>query len=431
MQSPTNRPFHQSAGLKSPRDKTKVKIDGKPLDSSGIKPIPVPRRPKPVQRTTDRGPRNRYKPQDSGDPDVITPSPPRHEIKSNPGTPTRTLQPGTPKHAPAKAANRQITPRRPPSPKPLSAPRTDRGPATSRPGSVRRTTAYPVVSPKQDGAPEPTAGPRVIPTTIPVVSPKKEVEDQPKVQIQDLPHVTATNDGSEPDFDNMTQTQLDAWNAHLDINFMTLTQYYPEYFRGQSSLPTSTTDVRTKYKLYKLWFNHITRSNNSSNYKALMILWFVAIEVFFTKFLKLNMGGYAVAQIRSFNKYQSLLMELGERSYLAIDSNYPVEIRILMISLFQALIFWVINFMMSFGAIGAFGVSIVEALTGTSASPPPVQQEVQQNQGDNGNPNLAEPPAPPNPLLSMFNGEGIVNTLTGLANTFLGGGNRPAEPVEP
>ena len=72
------------------------------------------------------------------------------------------------------------------------------------------------------------------------------------------------------------------------------------------------------------------------------------IELFCVKILGMNFGGYTINQMNMMNKYERLLIELGENSYSSIGSTWSVEARIIFMTLFNALIFFIIKLLSSY-----------------------------------------------------------------------------------
>jgi hypothetical protein len=73
----------------------------------------------------------------------------------------------------------------------------------------------------------------------------------------------------------------------------------------------------------------------------------MVIEVIGVKFLKLNMSGYTMSQMKIMNRYDALFIELGEKWLVSGASNWPVEARIVMMMLFNAVIFLVVRYLCS------------------------------------------------------------------------------------
>lgn len=101
------------------------------------------------------------------------------------------------------------------------------------------------------------------------------------------------------------------------------------------------------------------------NYKTYLIMGFYLIEFGGTKFLKLPFSGFASEQIKGMNKYERLLVELGEKSYLQPDSNWPVELRLLGVLVMNAGLF-----LMTKMAMGALPSQLAGMMPGGSQPQP-------------------------------------------------------------
>ena len=61
--------------------------------------------------------------------------------------------------------------------------------------------------------------------------------------------------------------------------------------------------------------------------------------------LGFDMEGFTRQQVLSMNSYDSLLIELGEKSYMPSGSKWPVEVRLLFLVLMNTAVFIVIKTM--------------------------------------------------------------------------------------
>jgi hypothetical protein len=84
-----------------------------------------------------------------------------------------------------------------------------------------------------------------------------------------------------------------------------------------------------------------------NQYKIALIIMFLVIEVVCVKFLGLDAGGYTLSQIKAMNRYEKLLIEIGEKRLLTGDSNWPPEVRILFIGLFNCGLFILMKYLSS------------------------------------------------------------------------------------
>jgi hypothetical protein len=72
-----------------------------------------------------------------------------------------------------------------------------------------------------------------------------------------------------------------------------------------------------------------------------MFLGFTAIELVGSRFLNVDMSGYAEEQMSQMSQYNKLLVEIGERKYASVGGNLPVEVRLMGLMFFNALIFFI------------------------------------------------------------------------------------------
>ena len=88
------------------------------------------------------------------------------------------------------------------------------------------------------------------------------------------------------------------------------------------------------------------------SYKAYLVIMLACIELFCVQVLGLNLGGYTFNQLALMNRYEKLLIELGEKSYGSVGSSWPVEARIIFMTLINAIIFLVIRLVASYLGAG-------------------------------------------------------------------------------
>ena len=84
-----------------------------------------------------------------------------------------------------------------------------------------------------------------------------------------------------------------------------------------------------------------------NQYKIALIIMFLVIEVVCVKFLGFDAGGYTLSQIKAMNRYEKLLIEIGERKMLIGGDSWPPEVRILFIGLFNCGLFILMKYLSS------------------------------------------------------------------------------------
>jgi hypothetical protein len=92
-------------------------------------------------------------------------------------------------------------------------------------------------------------------------------------------------------------------------------------------------------RTYDSTIRQVNVDNNIETYKSYLITGFYITEFVLGYWLKFDMQDFTKQQIVSMNKYEHLLIELGEKNYVPEGSKWPVEIRLLFTILINAAIF--------------------------------------------------------------------------------------------
>lgn len=128
------------------------------------------------------------------------------------------------------------------------------------------------------------------------------------------------------------------------FNFSILKRKYPEV-----QLPNFTehSDLETMKRVYEKTLRQVSLDSSVDNYKQFFIGGTVIFEWMAVNWMNVDISGYAMSQMASMNKYDRLLLELGEKHYSPKGSRIPVEIRLLGMCVIQAGIFYCQKNMMS------------------------------------------------------------------------------------
>ena len=130
------------------------------------------------------------------------------------------------------------------------------------------------------------------------------------------------------------QESEDDLKRELLYRFEILRKSYPF-----TDIPTFTVhnDYTVMKKQYEFIIRKVHLDSNVDSYKSYLIGGFMIIEFIFTR-LGLNMDGFCQQQMFQMTKYEKLLIELGEKSYMP-KSTWPVEVRLCAMIFFNALLF--------------------------------------------------------------------------------------------
>jgi hypothetical protein len=83
----------------------------------------------------------------------------------------------------------------------------------------------------------------------------------------------------------------------------------------------------------------ISVKDSVNTYKGYLSILFYGMEVFLGKYLKFDMQGFTQSQIMSMSSYERLLIELGEKSYITEEEQFPVEMRLLFMAITNCAVF--------------------------------------------------------------------------------------------
>lgn len=104
----------------------------------------------------------------------------------------------------------------------------------------------------------------------------------------------------------------------------------------KKSYPNSTIpefSIHSEYtvmkKTYDSTVKRLSLDSTVDNYKTYLIGAFMGCEFVLGNYLGFDMEGFTQQQILTMSTYDTLLIELGEKSYIPQGSNWPVEIRLL------------------------------------------------------------------------------------------------------
>lgn len=129
------------------------------------------------------------------------------------------------------------------------------------------------------------------------------------------------------------------------------------------------TDLYTMKSNYKRIRKEILLDDSVENYRQYLILGCMGMEFISTQWLGLDLSGFASRQGEIMHKYNPLLIELGEREYNSWGSSLPVEIRLLIMIVFQAGLFY-----LGKALFGSGDTAISDILKGVTGQTPPQSQ---------------------------------------------------------
>jgi len=136
------------------------------------------------------------------------------------------------------------------------------------------------------------------------------------------------------------------------------------------------------YCKYERYLRHIHITNKTQKYRIFAMITFLGVELFLTKFLKIEFAkGYAQSQIQAMNTYDMLLIQLGEKYHSDSTQSWPVEWQLLLLAGINVLTFMAVKFIANYmgdGITAPLTGMINAVLTGATSTtaPPPLTSGV-------------------------------------------------------
>ena len=98
-------------------------------------------------------------------------------------------------------------------------------------------------------------------------------------------------------------------------------------------------DISIMKRTYDSAVKQLHLDSTVETYKKYLIGGFTLTQFLFSKFLKMDMSGFAEQQILSMNQYEQVLVEIGEKTYFKAPSQMAPEFKLVMLIGFNAVIF--------------------------------------------------------------------------------------------
>lgn len=296
-----------NGSLKSPRDETKIMMNGKEVDRSSIPSLGTV--PPPILRAAS----------------------PEFEVVKNKSTT------GTSAAAPAPT---QSLPPPPPPPILSSTPQVQPviSPTPTRPSSSsNKTTSHASHTPHASHhTPHPSP--------IKGVNMKKEKKEKKTQVPQTPPPVVQSWPPPPPPFSKMRPDEIARFRADYKIKYSVLQHAYPNY---GIHLPDDEMSPETIYDNFYRYIKQIHINNSMGNFRiGVLVLW-CGMELVLTK-MGLDASGFAKSRVQTINRYELLLIELGETYGVSYGNNWPIEVRLFMMTLTDLILFIILKYLSSF-----------------------------------------------------------------------------------
>lgn len=164
---------------------------------------------------------------------------------------------------------------------------------------------------------------------------------------------------------NMNEQDIEDAKRELLFKFELLKKSYGD--EAGAIIPEFTlySDLDTMQKSYDSTVRKLSLDSTVDSYKQYLTYGFMMVEYVFGNWLGFEMQGFTQQQLLAMNKYEKLLIEIGEKSYVPTGSKWPVELRLLFLILMNATFFIVSKMIMK--KTGANIMNMVNNMTNTSS----------------------------------------------------------------
>lgn len=129
---------------------------------------------------------------------------------------------------------------------------------------------------------------------------------------------------------------------HYLWQFKKIAKAYPKMKLPEVDEHDDVEEIKT---VYKRTMKDMTLDRSIADNRMYLMVGFFVVEYIGTSLVGIDIEGYADSQILMLDRYNELLIELGERSYNRWGTNFPVEIRLLFLMLINAFFFYIIKVM--------------------------------------------------------------------------------------
>ncbi len=137
-------------------------------------------------------------------------------------------------------------------------------------------------------------------------------------------------------FNNRALEEEEDLKRELIFKIELLKKSYPNAVIPEFSIHSDFTSMK---KTYDSTVRRLSLDSTVDSYKSYLMSGFMLCEYVLGQYLGFDMQGFTQQQILNINSYDKLLIELGEKSYLPQGSNWPVEVRLAGLVLFNVAVF--------------------------------------------------------------------------------------------
>ena len=220
--------------------------------------------------------------------------------------------------------------------------------------------------------------------------------------------------GPRTKYSIMSEEEKSRYLADFRQKYSDMRALYPHYEIPPFDDNTNLDILHTQYEVY---MKRDLINNGAKSYQNWLVVSWLCMELGGTS-IGLKISGYTMKQIRDLNKYRSVLDKIKEQNLVAVGSEWPPLVQLLMWSLLSAGSLIVMNFLVSYfgDSIRSILETALNGIMGGAASAAINTNNVANNQGPAQGQQNAQGPAP-----NAVQNSGIAGILSGLGNLNIGG----------
>lgn len=178
-----------------------------------------------------------------------------------------------------------------------------------------------------------------------VLSPQKNKSEQ-KEKVKTPAAEKVEEKKEEIDYASLTDLERATLSAQYDIKFGIIRDSYREL-----KIPEIPVDEELEIKVlkYNTYFKYTQISDSTRRYRLWMVIFWLGMELFMIKTLGMIAArGYALTQLNEYNEYERMMFELGEKNYSGLGSTWPVELRLIVTSGINCVLFIIMKYLIEY-----------------------------------------------------------------------------------
>lgn len=214
-------------------------------------------------------------------------------------------------------------------------------------------------------------------TTTPII---KKSFPKTAPSLKEIQQKSSMNNLRNLNSPNTNEVNEEDAKRELLFKFELLKKSYPVSDIPEYSIHT---DLYVMERSYKDCVRRLSLDSSVESYKTYLVYGFMGCEFVLGNFFGFDMSGFTQQQIISMHSYEKLLIEIGEKSYVPTEQNWPVEVRLIFAIIMNAAFFIISKMMMQ-----KTGTNLMNMVNNMNGSKPAAQNNQEGGRKKMRGPNL-------------------------------------------